>query len=60
MEETDASSGRLFGRMALGEGEHLTKRFGGIVTVDDVAFAVNQSEAVKTSWCVSGACMGLS
>ncbi|MFC4549890.1 MULTISPECIES: ABC transporter ATP-binding protein [Halorussus] len=32
--------------MALLEGEHLTKRFGGIVAVEDVSFSVDRNEAV--------------
>ncbi|WP_313696317.1 ABC transporter ATP-binding protein [Halorarum halobium] len=32
--------------MALLEGEHLTKRFGGVVAVDDVSFSIDRGEAV--------------
>jgi ABC-type branched-subunit amino acid transport system ATPase component len=33
--------------MTLQESEHLTKRFGGVVAVYDVWFAVDQREAVR-------------
>ena len=32
--------------MAILEGEHLTKRFGGVVAVDDVSFSIERGEAV--------------
>lgn len=32
--------------MALLEGQHLTKKFGGVVAIDDVSFAVERGEAV--------------